>query len=469
MQHDPIIDPEAAPRGVASPTPTGYEVPEGPGELVNRNFLMLFLGQTGSLVGDAFYQQTVVTWLTGLLIVGTTAAAGSLAVASAQLGLSIAIYLALVLINPFAGVFVDRWNRKTTMIVTNLVQVLLSLLPLGAFYTTSRSTFLATIYVTYFLLTLSAGVFSAAEVGTVQVIVSRRKLPQALAAFQFITAVGSILGTLFAPRVFVAYGAAAAIIVNALSFLVSAIFLCFLWAPKEALHPSVFQPVGVPERAGMMASLLRVFTELGAGIRFLLTNRLLVALVIMVIIANGGVGALGGLTSGFFLSNLHGTSLNQLGYIPAASGAGMLLGAVLAGGLSTVVPLRFIMAGSVLAVGLMVLLLAFQQNLTIAVIIVGFDGIFNGMIAVSVQALLARLVPRTLIGRVASSAGAISSISIVVATLVVAGVVGGGATSHGLKQPATLYTSIFVVAALVTVAGGIVGLLLVLRAPEEPR
>ena len=178
MQHDPIIDPEAAPRGVASPTPTGYEVPERPGELVNRNFLMLFLGQTGSLVGDAFYQQTVVTWLTGLLIVGTTAAAGSLAVASAQLGLSIAIYLSLVLINPFAGVFVDRWNRKTTMIVTNLVQVLLSLLPLGAFYTTSRSTFLATIYVTYFLLTLSAGIFSAAEVGTVQVIVSRRKLPR---------------------------------------------------------------------------------------------------------------------------------------------------------------------------------------------------------------------------------------------------------------------------------------------------
>ena len=38
--------------GVAVPTANGYEVPEGRGEVLNRNSLLLLMGQSISLIGD---------------------------------------------------------------------------------------------------------------------------------------------------------------------------------------------------------------------------------------------------------------------------------------------------------------------------------------------------------------------------------------------------------------------------------
>lgn len=42
-------------RGVAVPTANGYEVPEGKGEFMNRNSILLLIGQSISLISDGFY------------------------------------------------------------------------------------------------------------------------------------------------------------------------------------------------------------------------------------------------------------------------------------------------------------------------------------------------------------------------------------------------------------------------------
>ncbi|HEX4204541.1 MAG TPA: MFS transporter [Ktedonobacteraceae bacterium] len=455
--------------GILAPGASGYEVPEGKGELANRNTVLLLIGQTVSLTGDGFYLQTVITWLTGILLVGATTAAASLAVAGIQVNLYIAYYLAGVLVIPFAGVFVDRWNRKTTMVVTNLVQTVLALIPLITFYAASRDTFLLTLYISYFLLTLAAGFFTAAELGAVQGIVSRRRVPQAISAFKFLAAVGTILGIFFAPSAFVAYGAVAAISFNALSFLVSAIFVFFMRAPKAAFHPAAFGQTSGSERTGVGTSLLRVFKDLGVGIRFVFTNRVLVALVIMLIVAEIGAGAANSLYSSFYLSNLHGTDIKLLGYLPAAIAGGLLIGSVVTGALALVLPLKFINTASVILAGVFLLLFAYQHNLAIAVAIYFVTGIFNGIFVVSYPALVTKLAPKTLIGRVQASIASAVSISAAIATFVIAGVVAGLAKSPTIKDPAALYTQIFTVSALLLVIGGIVGLVLVLKAREEPR
>src|SRR5512146_3196363 len=83
----------------------------------NRNFVALWIGQTVSFLGDYFYFLAIpimVNQLTGsALMVGLS---------------TISSALPMLLLGPVAGVFVDRWNRKTIMIVSDVLRGLLVLL-----------------------------------------------------------------------------------------------------------------------------------------------------------------------------------------------------------------------------------------------------------------------------------------------------------------------------------------------------
>ena len=83
----------------------------------NNSFLALWLGQTVSFVGDYFY------WLAIPIMVD------KLTGSSLQVGLSVMFSaLPMLVLGPVAGVFVDRWDRKRTMIVADLLRAGLVLL-----------------------------------------------------------------------------------------------------------------------------------------------------------------------------------------------------------------------------------------------------------------------------------------------------------------------------------------------------
>ncbi|MCK4400629.1 MFS transporter, partial [Candidatus Bathyarchaeota archaeon] len=71
-------------------------------------FMVVFAGQAFSLFGSRLVQFALVWWITE-----TTGLASTLAFAS------IAAMLPQVLLGPFAGALVDRWNRKTVMMVSD--------------------------------------------------------------------------------------------------------------------------------------------------------------------------------------------------------------------------------------------------------------------------------------------------------------------------------------------------------------
>ncbi|HEY3562130.1 MAG TPA: MFS transporter, partial [Kribbella sp.] len=90
-----------------------------------RDYRLMLSAGLISLVGD---------WLlrTGLafqvyVLTGSTLASG---------GLLLASFLPAVLLGSLAGVFVDRWNQRTTMIVTNVLNAVV-LLPLIAVHDAS--------------------------------------------------------------------------------------------------------------------------------------------------------------------------------------------------------------------------------------------------------------------------------------------------------------------------------------------
>lgn len=71
-------------------------------------FSILYTGQAFSLLGSRLVQFSIVWWLTS-----TTGSASVLALGS------IIAMLPQVLVAPFAGVLIDRWNRRLVMIVTD--------------------------------------------------------------------------------------------------------------------------------------------------------------------------------------------------------------------------------------------------------------------------------------------------------------------------------------------------------------
>lgn len=89
-------------------------------------FLVLFSGQAFSLFGSRLVQFALVWYLTDQTKSPTVLATAS-----------IAALLPQVFIGPFAGVLVDRWNRKTVMIVSDTL-VALSVLILAFIFTTGR-------------------------------------------------------------------------------------------------------------------------------------------------------------------------------------------------------------------------------------------------------------------------------------------------------------------------------------------
>ena len=89
------------------------------GILINRDFALLWVGQIISSIGDFALSATLVLWIVTRLAVNEPWA--PLAVSGEFLALTIPV----VLFGPLAGVFVDRWDKRRTMLTMDLARALL--------------------------------------------------------------------------------------------------------------------------------------------------------------------------------------------------------------------------------------------------------------------------------------------------------------------------------------------------------
>src|SRR5579863_8713317 len=87
---------------------------------INRNFAKLFWGQAISSVGDYAWDTALVLWIASHLAAGQSWA--PLAVA----GVILAAAIPQIVVGPIAGVFVDRWDKRRTMIIATALQALLA-------------------------------------------------------------------------------------------------------------------------------------------------------------------------------------------------------------------------------------------------------------------------------------------------------------------------------------------------------
>jgi MFS family permease len=79
----------------------------------NRNWRLLWIGQAVSLTGDSVFDITVLLW------VATVLAKGRPWAPAAAAGVLIAEAVPVLAVGPLAGVWVDRWNRRRTMLASD--------------------------------------------------------------------------------------------------------------------------------------------------------------------------------------------------------------------------------------------------------------------------------------------------------------------------------------------------------------
>lgn len=283
--------------------------------LINRDYARLWYGQAVSTVGDFVFDTTVVLWVATVLAKGQSWAPAAVS------GVLLSVGVAVILVGPIAGVFVDRWDRRGTMLRTEVVRgaltlglAVLSFLPTDVLPT---SLWLVVVYCIVFALNASGQFFGPARFATIGAIVEGdADRARAAGIGQATQATASIIGPPLAAPLLFTVGVQWALLVNAASYVVSYFAI-----------RSVQVNVAPRQRDSEKSSLRREFVD---GLRFFRGNRLLVVVLTITVITQCGTGAVNALDVFFVSENLHASS-KLYGVMSMAFGIGAIAGALSAG------------------------------------------------------------------------------------------------------------------------------------------
>ncbi len=374
--------------------------------LINRNFALLWSGQALSIIGDMIFTTTLVVWIAVQLAKGQAWA--PLAVS----GMLLAAAVPAFLIGPFAGVFVDRLDKRLMMrwmdglraIIVAVMILATGVVPLP-FVAGGRLPIVWTLGVIYggvFLVYTAEQFFRPAMTALIGDLVPEPEQPKAMGLGQASVSLATIIGPALAAPLFIAFGAQWALLINAVSFAVS-------WATITAIR--------APRAASSVAPGVRpsFFGELGAGIRFYAHSRVLMTMLLAIVVAMLGGGALNTLDVFFTTGNLHAPA-SLYGVMGAGFGVGSLLGAILASVFAQRVGVGRMLWLSLLLSGIGVVALARMTNFGPGLVIYGLIGLFVTALNVAAGPLMLRATPRDLLGRVNSILNPAMSVAMLAST-----------------------------------------------------
>ena len=336
----------------------------------NRNFVLLWTGQFVSQIGDrlamvAFpwlvYSQTGSTLSTGIVL---------------------AIYtLPYLLFGMFAGVAIDRFNKRRVMLMAELARMVLVLLvPLAAAWS------LWSVFVLSFAMASLTVLFDPAKLSLLPDIVPRERLLRANSLLASAETLTEVLGYASAGLLLAAVSTATAFRLDGLTFFVSALTLALMsyTPPVRAAAEQAARSFGHELREGF------VYIRHHAG---LLANTLLAVAIAL------GLGASYPATFFFAVQVLDGGT-RAFGIFEAALALGYLSGSLVVVWLAQRLRVgRAIVVGFVL-MGAGMVAVAAAGRIWVAAVIFGFVGIANAVALISMDTYVQQVVPEHIRGRV---------------------------------------------------------------------
>lgn len=348
--------------------------------------------------------------------------------------ISVSFMIPFAVIGPVAGVFVDRWNVKRTMIASDLIRAVLAL---ALVFTGS----LWQIYAILFLLSAVSTFFVPAQSVTVRTIVPREGLLSANALIQQAFQVMRIISPALAGAFVAWFGASFCYYIDSVTFLFSASMIATLVIARE--------PV-VPDKNSH--PLRSVLNDLLEGVKFIFTHPTISFVILAMAAGMFAVSCFGPLIAVYVRDELQANSL-AFGIINSLIGVGMILGTLVISRFGKEVSKTHLALGGLFTMGAFVVVLAAFK--TIAAASAGMLGLGVGVlfVIVAAQTLMQGQTPVQLIGRVSSSFMAVLSVSQLVGLVI----------SGSLAQTLGIRNLFFVSAAMLFV----ITILGFLRLPQQ--
>lgn len=338
--------------------------------LTNRRFLFLLCGQAASGLGGTF-ATVIMSWLVYKLT-GSLIAMGSIWVA--QLVPSLITQL-------LSGPYLDRWDRKKVMIASEWLRATAFLLPTIAFLL--ESLHIWQLFLTAIIIGIAEPLFRPASMAYVAEILPNDQLTKGNSllegTMQMMFLIGPALG----------------------GFILE-------WAGPQAV---LFLLVGTMSGAGFILLFLPQkeggrfkhkdtwWTEFKAGLQFYRINPALLAVGLLLMLANFTSGAASPMYLPF-ITEIIGGSPFQYGLFTSALSFGMIIASIATGVMKETKNRRPIMLGSMLMIGASLAVLGFVHTFPLALITITFMGFFIIIFNINNTTLYQRKVPDELRGRV---------------------------------------------------------------------
>lgn len=188
-------------------------------KLWTSSFLILWQGQLVSTLGDTVYSIALGFWV--LSVTGSTALMGTLMAASTLPG---------VIMSPFAGVLVDRSNRKKLLIIMDFIRGLGIVLVAGAAYKGFIAIWM--VFAAGILLSICGAVFRPGVNSCIPDLVPKSKITNANSIFSMVMTMATMIGNVTGGFLFQILGAPFMFFFNGLSYLFSGFSIYFVKIPK---------------------------------------------------------------------------------------------------------------------------------------------------------------------------------------------------------------------------------------------
>ncbi|MBF0483384.1 MAG: MFS transporter [Candidatus Omnitrophica bacterium] len=339
----------------------------------NGNFFRLWLGQLVSQFGDR---------ITQLALVGLAAEKMHGAASATGLAKLMAFtILPVFLIQPIAGVLVDRWDRRTTLFVCDIVR---SLLILSIPFIFMRWHTMLPIYGVIFLTFCFSRFYVPAKMSIIPDLVEDDNL---LAANSLVSTTGMIafvLGCAVGGVLIEWFGARTGFIIDAATFFISGVMIYSITVRRDLVKTQQEFWVTGKELVGKIK--VGFWEDLRDGIKYLMTHkeiRFIIDMLFAILFMAGSVYVV----IIVFIQQSFGSVTKHLGGLAVCLGAGLFLGALAYGKWGKKLVWYKTIFASFISAGIMLIIFAYlvklYPNVWLAGALASLLGLFIGPIFIA--------------------------------------------------------------------------------------
>jgi MFS family permease len=366
--------------------------------LRQRNFGLLWVGQIISMVGDWVLFVSLPFYIYALT--GSTLATGIMFIVQT---------LPRLFFGSVAGVFVDRWNRKYTMVIVNLIQALI-LVPL---FLVRSQDLIWIIYLCAFADSLVSQFFNPAQTAIIPMLVEGKDLLPANSLNSMSQELTRLVGPSLGGLLFGLLGVGSVITLDLISFLFSAALVALIVLPARPATAKQEQRLAGSASSMVMNSLVKVWQEWHAGMSLVKKEQLVSAIFIIIGFAMVGEGIIEVLIAPYVERVLHSTPL-VLGWLMSAQAIGGILGSLAIPRLSKIFPPGRLMGVCGLAFSIVIVVLAMFPVLPVILPLITIAGAGAVGFFIPMLTLLQTNVANEYQGRIFGALSAIQAIAMLI-------------------------------------------------------